>query len=153
MRCYKYDMMTVLVVLATLGIITATSTQAQEISNIRSLYMTKTSIRCIDIPSSNTACMLGNEMIAGITHAPSYTANNPWQSHRLFTEEAVISTSLFVSGDRDCKMSQDSTQSSINAEFSDFKIGLSQYLTFDFEMDDVSRLEISSIYFGFKNCW
>jgi len=153
MRRYKPDMMTALVVLVVIGVVMTASIQAQEFRSNQLLHITGISKRCIDIPGGDVSCLSSNDIVLGITHEPSYAINKLWQPHRLSQEDDLLTTSFSALENHPCKKSHKSTQSSLNADFSDYKIGLSRYMTVDFEMEDISRFEISSIEFGFKDCW
>jgi len=154
MHRYKPDMMTVLIILVAIGVITTTSIQAQEIRNNQPLYVTKMSVSCIDMSAGSVPCMSSrNDMMLGITDGSTVVADKLWQPHHLGQDDAQFAGPFFALKDHSCKKPHKSNKSSIYDEFSELKIGLSKYLTIDFEMDDISRLEISSIYLGFKDCW
>lgn len=153
MRRYKPDMMTVLVILVAIGVIMTTSIQAQESRNNRSFFITKKSASCIDKSIRDLSCISNNDVVLGITDDPSLAINKLLQPHSMFQGDVSHTTSFFALEDNPCKKALKSAQSSSNADISDFKVGLSRYLTVDFEMNDISRLEILSIQVGFKDCW
>ena len=152
MRRYKPDIMTVLIVLVAIGVIASTSIQAQEFTAKRPLQLTAMAA-CPDISHSHASCTSGSDMILGISGEGSQAGDKLWLPHSLSVDEAPLTAPLFALEDHSCKSSRKSSQSLMNTEFSDMKIGLSRYLTFDFEMEDIRRFEISSIYLGFKDCW
>lgn len=154
MRCYKPDMLTVLVILVAIGVITTASIQAQEIGNKQSPYNMKVSALCIDILNSGTSCFSHHDLVqAKVANAASLSDRKIWQAHTLDHEDAVQPTSLFALKDHSCDKASTSRGPSLNADFTDMKIGLSRYVSVDFEMDDISHLEISGVYLGFKDCW
>ena len=153
MRHYRPDIMTVLIVLVAIGVIASTTIQAQEISNHRPLHVTAMSTACIDVFSNRGSCTSGGGMMLGVTDNALAETSRLWQPYRLAQDETAPTVSFFALQDRPCKASWQTARSFVNAAFSDPRIGLSRYLTFDFEMKDIRSFEISSIYLGFKDCW
>jgi len=153
MRRYKPDIMTVLILLVAIGVIASTGIQAQEINKQQPFHVTGMSTGCIGVSGSHASCMSDGYMILGITDNALPEINRLWLPYRLAQDDTSRITSFSALEDRPCEASWDSSRSLMNAAFSDPKIGLSRYLTFDFEMEDIRRFEISSIYLGFKDCW
>lgn len=154
MRRYKPDMMTILVILVAIGVITTTSIQAQEIENRQPSYKMKVSASCIDIFTGDSSCLSHHDPVpAAMTDAPSYSDGKIWQAHTLGHEEAAHPTPLFALKDNFCDKADEMEELSVNADFSNMKIGLSRNVTIDFEMEAASHLGISGIYLGFKDCW
>lgn len=154
MRRYKPDMMTVLVILVAIGVITTASIQAQEAHNRQPAYM-QASANCIDVFSSPVSCRSNPGLVtAGVSDSTSPSGSKIWQAHTLDHEDTAHATSFFALKGHSCdKASKLEGPALTAADFTDMKIGLSRYVSIDFEMDDISRLEISGVYLGFKDCW
>lgn len=155
MRRYKPDMLAILVILVAIGVITTASIQAQEIGNKQLAYNAKVSVRCIDILNSGASCLPEHGLVQGkVADEASLSDSKIWQTHTLNHGDTVHATSLFALKGHPCdKASKLERPALTAADFTDMKIGLSRYVSIDFEMDDISRMEVSGVYLGFKDCW
>jgi len=148
----KFDVMTALAGLVAVTASTSATLQAQEISKHRLSLITAMPTLCIDIPGIAASCLTRRENMLGITGDSKFARSRVWQSDRLSQTDAAVTTPLFTLQDNSCEKWQNSPPSSLTTEYPD-PISLTRYLTVDFEMDNINRFELSSLYVGFKDCW
>jgi hypothetical protein len=152
MRGINSGVMTVLAgIIAVIEGTTATA-QAQEINHHRSTFMAAMPTLCIDLPSGNTTCLSNNKALRAMTHDNFLPRNRLWRSNQFSQQDTYIATSLFSLQDRTCDNWQNPARSPMMAEYPD-PISLTRYLTVDFEMDNINRFELSSLFLGFRDCW
>ena len=152
MRGINSGVMTVLagIIAVTLG--TTATAQAQEIIHHRLTFITAMPTLCIGLPTGNKTCLSNNEALLGMTHDSFLPRNRLWRSNQVSQRNTSIATSLFSLQDRPCDNLQNPPQSPTMGEYPD-PISLTRYLTVDFEMDDINRFELSSLFLGFRDCW
>ena len=145
----------VMAALAGLFVVAASTTatlQAQEISSRRTSIATVMPTLCIDIPGRAASCLSSRDNLLGITHDSLSIYGGLMQSDHLSQVDTADTTTLFSMQDRTCEKWQNTSRLTMTTEYPD-PISLTRYLTVDFEMDNINRFELSSLYFGFKDCW
>jgi hypothetical protein len=130
---------------------TTATLQAQEIKNHQLSIFTTMPTFCIDVPGVAT-CLASWNNILGITRDAPALRHKRLQSDFLSQVDIADTAPLFTLQDRPCEKWQYSPKSSLNTDYPD-PISLTRHLTVDFEMDEINRFELSSLYLGFRDCW
>ena len=145
----------VMTALALFVVVTASITatlQAQEISSHRSSITTAMPTLCIDIPGRAASCLSSRDNLLGVTHDSLPIHGGLLPSDHLSQVGSASTDPLFTLQDSPCEKWQNTSRSSMATDYPD-PISVTRYLTVDFEMDNINRFELSSLSFGFKDCW
>lgn len=157
-RRRKPDIMTLLVIAVAVGVITTTTVQANETSDLSRILGMST---CITLPEQAPACVTLNTIVNGTTsngmNTPSGNVSEyEWSEPSIKRAELLASATFVPFKESRCsdRASFNSQQITGSDELTEMRIDLNNYLGLDVGMrGDFINASVSSIYLGFKDCW